>query len=265
MKARFRLLTMDEKAELAKLIERENLAEANEHCETVVFKETIYNKYVKRVLDIIIATVVLIICLPVNLIIAVITLFDVGLPLLYFQERICKGGQMFRFGKFRNMRELYDEHGALLLAEERITKWGHFVRKTSLDELLNFWYILIGKMSVIGPRPMPYEYLHRFNNRHQQRHLVRPGLECPLRQEVRGGMTWENRFENDVWYVANISFKTDIKMIMLLIADMLSAKRRAERSNAVVGTFLGYEKDGTIIESDTCPERYYDMLGEYDK
>lgn len=254
----FKKLTDKEKIVIAELVAADTLEGVNEKCKPVDFHETIYTKYIKRILDIVISLPACIITLPINIILLCCTFFDVGRPILFFQTRIGKGLRTFPFGKFRNMNEEKDENGVLLPAAERVTKWGLFVRKTSLDELLNFWYILIGKMSIIGPRPMPDEYLNRFNSYHIKRHLVRPGLECPLHSEQYiGGMTWQNRFDNDIWYVENVSFKTDVYIFSLLVKDALISRRREQRAKAEIGTFIGYTENGEIIDSNEIPEKYY--------
>lgn len=257
----FAKLTEEEKFELANIIEDDTLWYVNKNCKKVEFKETFYTKFVKRFLDIVLALPAVIVTLPINIIICIITYFDVGSPVIFYQKRIGKDGEIFKFGKFRSMTNETDENGILLPAYDRVTRWGRFVRKTSLDELLNFWYILIGKMTIIGPRPMPEEYLHRFNDTHLCRHMVKPGLECPLHSdEYVGGMNWQNRFDNDVWYVKNISFKTDIIMCWLLVRDVLFSSRREERSKAEIGTFIGYSLDGKAIDSYQIPQKYYDLI-----
>lgn len=260
MKTEFRQLTDEEKLLLAGVINESNMQIVNSGCEDVFFHETIYSKYVKRILDIIFGGIALIITLPINCVLMIATLIDVGRPLIFYQTRIGKNLVPFKFGKLRSMTNECDGKGNLLLAEERVTKWGKFVRRTSLDELSNFWYVFIGKMSIIGPRPMPEEYLNRFSSRHVQRHLVRPGLECPLHNKSDEEMNWFNRFENDIWYVENISFITDCKLLVLLFKEAFFSKRKKTRGDAAVGTFLGYETNGTIIDSHNCPKRYYEKL-----
>lgn len=262
MKKKFADLSEKEQFALADIIRQENLDCVNNKSTEVVFKDSFYTLYIKRILDIIISGIALIITIPINLFLALATLIDVGTPLVFYQTRIGKKEKLFKFGKFRNMTNECNEAGALLPADQRVTKWGNFVRRTSLDELLNFWYVFKGDMSIIGPRPMPDEYLERFSKRHRSRHLVRPGLECPLHDKSVGEMTWYNRFENDVWYVENISFKTDVYMLKLLFEDALLSSRRGDRGGATEGTFLGYEKDGSILNSNSCPKKYYDKLEE---
>ena len=162
--------------------------------------------------------------------------------------------------KFRNMRNTTDEKGELLPPAQRVTKFGKFVRKTSLDELLNFWSILKGDMSLIGPRPLVPEYTHRYNKRHKQRLAVRPGLECPPRELNNRVWTWQEQFENDVWYVENVSFLTDCKMIVNLIRFALDRKSANARAMAERGTFMGYDLDGIAINLDGVPQEYIDNV-----
>ena len=258
MDYQFEKLTDQEKLDFATYIANQNLSDLNLKLDNIVFKETIYTKYIKRILDVLISFPAVIVTLPINVFLAIATFFDVGRPLIFYQERTGKELKNFNFGKFRNMRDERDENGILLLAKDRVTDWGRFVRKTSLDELLNFWYILKGDMSVIGPRPLPSEYTERFNKRDINRYKVRPGLECPLhKKEYRGGMTWQNRFDNDVWYVEHISFITDVKLFAFLIYDAIYGRKHDYRANAEIGTFMGYEKDGTVIDSNDIPVEYY--------
>lgn len=257
----FRQLTDDEKIEIAELVADSNLSFVNRNCHLVHFQESFYTKYGKRIIDFLFALLAVIITSPINLLLMIGTLIDVGRPVLFFQTRIGKNKKLFRLGKFRNMTNERDENGILLPASERVTRFGSFVRRSSLDEFLNFWYILIGKMSLIGPRPMPDEYLNRFSDRHNMRHVVKPGLECPLHSnEYIGGMTWGNRFENDIWYVENISFRTDIKMLWLLVEDALFSSRKNDRAEAKVGTFIGYNRDGSIIDSENIPKEFYEEI-----
>ena len=202
-------LTKAQRWALADRLAAERLPRINAHSEPVRPSETIYARYVKRLVDILLSGIALIVTLPLNLIIGIVTVFDVGFPIFFKQERIGRDGKPFTIIKFRNMRNTCDERGELLPPDQRVTTFGRFVRKTSLDELLNFWSIFKGDMSIIGPRPLVPEYTHRYSDRHRMRLAVRPGLECPPRMIGHHVWTWQEQFENDVWYVENVSFKTD--------------------------------------------------------
>lgn len=203
----------------------------------VQVSNTIYAKYIKRCMDVIISLFALIITFPVNLTIGVITFFDVGPPVFFRQKRIGKDLKLFTITKFRNMRDTCDENGVLLPPDERVTKFGKFVRKTSLDELMNFWSILKGDMSLIGPRPLLMDYLPYYTERQLMRHAVRPGLECPSLAKRDHTRTWEEQFEDDVWYVENISFITDCRMIVALVKLVFDKNELKRRSGALRGRF----------------------------
>ena len=258
----YRDLDLEQRSRLATLIADRNRNKLDLEKTIVYPPNTFYVKYGKRILDIVFSTLALIVTAPINLILLVATFFDVGRPILFEQERIGKNGKSFVLYKFRNMRNQFDSNGMPLPPEERVTKWGRFVRKTSLDELLNFISILRGDMSIIGPRPMPVEYGPRFTQYHNSRHLVRPGLECPLHADNMMGMTWDNRFNNDVWYVQNISLKTDIQMVLLLVKEALCDIRKGNRGTGNFGDFLGYDQNGKIIDSNHIPTEYMILLCE---
>ena len=250
------------KWKLADRLREERLAYVNAQCEEVIFRETIYTKYVKRVLDILISGFALLVTLPINLTVAIVTFFDVGRPIIFSQERIGKGMRLFDLIKFRNMTNEKDENGELLPPHMRVTRWGKFVRKTSIDELMNFWSILKGDMSIVGPRPMPEPYLKRFSNRHLARFNVRPGLECPPKDMSFNIRTWNDQFENDIWYVENVSFATDIKMVMKLFRLAFDRKYSEVRGQAKRGDFLGYSMDGKAISQYDLTEEYLDWVYE---
>lgn len=149
------LVTKSQRWMLADRLAEERLKGINANLENVVPSNTFYARYVKRLIDIAFSLIAIVITLPINAIIAVITLFDVGFPLFFVQERVGKDGKIFKLAKFRNMKNLYDERGELLPPAQRISKWGHFVRSTSLDELLNFYNILKGDipLRILKTRP----------------------------------------------------------------------------------------------------------------
>lgn len=231
-----------------------NLPKVNRMQARAVPRQTIYSKYIKRLIDIVLSLIALIISLPINLIIGCITYFDVGRPIFFHQDRSGKNETVFSIVKFRNMKELYSEKGILLPPSERVTKWGRIVRKTSLDELLNFWSVFKGDMSLIGPRPLPPIYLERMSERHKGRLSVKPGLECPPRNLDDAVWTWEDQFENDIWYVENISFMTDCKMAINLIRFALNSRNANARVVAERGAFMGYDENGHAINDAQIPQ-----------
>lgn len=209
--------------------------------------DTFYTRYGKRMLDIIVALVVLVLTLPLNLILAIATYLDVGRPIFFRQQRAGRNGQLFTIVKFRNMTDDKDEAGRLLPAAQRVTRWGGFVRKTSLDELLNFVSILKGDMSLIGPRPLLPEYTERYHRRHKMRLLLRPGLECPPCKRLSRVWTWQEQLDNDVWYVEHVGFLLDCKMFLRLIRFAFDSQYANMRSSVGRGAFRGYSKSGEAV------------------
>ena len=134
------------------------------------------------------------------------------------------------------------------------------MRKTSLDELFNFWSIFKGDMSIIGPRPLVPEYVHRFNKRHAARLSVRPGLECPPRQLSDHVWTWQEQLDNDVWYVENLSLAVDMKMLLCLVKFTFDRKSSAARATSKRGIFMGYDENGEAITVKDIPSEYLDAL-----
>lgn len=253
-------LTKKQRWAIADKLAEERLPIVNEKCKKVKVSNTIYSKYIKRLLDVFISIIVIAVTLPLNIVLAICTFFDVGRPVFFKQKRVGKNGKLFYIVKFRNMTNEKDEKGELLPPNRRVTKFGKAMRKSSLDELLNFWSILKGDMSLIGPRPLLPEYTHRYNNRHKARLCVRPGLECPPHNWRESSDSYQARFENDVWYVENISFKTDIKLLINLMRLVFDKKSTSIRAVAGRGAFTGYTLDGRAIAISEVPEEYIDKV-----
>ena len=247
------------KAEISELLRSEQKSAAGEH-PVAAAKEGIYAKYVKRCFDVMISAAALLVTFPVNIVIGAVTFFDVGRPLFFKQKRAGKNGKVFEIVKFRNMKNTVDENGILLPASQRVTKWGRWVRKTSLDELLNFWPVLKGDMSLIGPRPLPETYVPRYSERHKGRLKVKPGLECPPRDIEKYDGSWQERFENDVWYVENLSFMTDCFMVLRLFQFALNKKYSGNRGGAVGSSFIGYNEEGKAIGLNEVPDEYVERV-----
>lgn len=243
--------------EVSKVIAEETLETVNQNSSPVHPRKSFYTVCGKRTLDIAVSLVALTVTLPVNLVVGICTYFDVGRPIFFLQTREGKDGKPFTIVKFRNMTNETDEQGNLLPPSQRVTRFGKFVRRTSIDELLNFWSILKGDMSLIGPRPLPFEYSDYYSNRHKMRYAVRPGLECPIILPIEGAITWKDQFENDVYYVENVSFATDIRMAWKLVQMVFNKKSKAIRGNAVRGSFMGYQKDGTSVNSQFVEKRHF--------
>ena len=186
-------------------------------------RKTFYAVVVKRFLDICLSGLAIIVLSPLLLFLCFLELLFHGRPILYSQERPGLHGKIFRLYKFRSMTNETDSTGKLLPSLQRITKFGHFIRRFSLDELPELFCILTGKMSIIGPRPLLPEYLPYYTKRHSMRHSVRPGLTCIPLKPVKN-LTWNDQFENDIWYIEHISFLTDIKMVLAAIREAVEGK-----------------------------------------
>ena len=174
-----------------------------------------YKKYIKRLLDIIISLLGLIILSPVILIVAILVRLKLGSPVIFKQERPGKNEKIFNLYKFRSMSDKRDENGNLLPEGERLTKFGKILRATSLDELPELINILKGEMSLVGPRPLLVEYLEIYTEDQKHRHDVRPGLTGLAQINGRNETTWEKRFEYDLEYVNNITFFNDLKIFLI--------------------------------------------------
>lgn len=172
-----------------------------------------YSKYIKRIFAVTLSIIAIVICIPIFCILALLVRIKLGKPILFKQLRISKKGKKFKMYKFRSMTDAKDENGNLLSTELRLTKFGIILRSTALDELPELVNILRGDISFVGPRPLLVEYLPLYSKYEMQRHNVRGGLIPPevLYGEVTP--TWEQQFEYEVYYVNNISFRLDLKII----------------------------------------------------
>jgi len=206
-----------------------------------VIRKTIYTLFVKRFLDIIISGLAIVVLSPLLIIIAILELIYHGRPVLYSQERPGLHGEIFKIYKFRSMTNETDENGELLPGEKRITSFGRFIRRFSLDELPELFCIFAGKMSIIGPRPLSPLYLSRYSKRHAMRHEVRPGFACVSLKPI-ATWTWEDQFENDIWYIENCSFIVDLKMVFAVIREAIRGSEY--RVNDTRSDFMGdYNSD----------------------
>lgn len=207
------------------------------HTEIPVPRKTIYSKYIKRLLDIILSGCAILVLSPVLLVICVLELIYHGRPILYIDQRPGLNGEIFGLYKFRSMTNECDENGELLHASERITKFGRVLRRTSLDELAGLFNIFNGTMSIIGPRPLMKDYLHLYSERHQYRHSVRPGLVCcklgGSNQLTSATWTWNAQFESDIYYVENVSFLLDVKMVLKTVKVVFSKSDMRTNSDRI--------------------------------
>lgn len=196
------------------------------------FKGGIYKRFFKRPMDFVLSLFTIIVLSPVFLIVAILVRTKLGSPVLFKQERPGLNEEIFSMFKFRSMTDKRDENGDLLPNELRHTKFGKLLRSTSLDELPGLFNILIGDMSIVGPRPLLIDYLPLYNKEQKQRHDVRPGLSGLAQVSGRNAITWEQKFKYDVEYVNNISFILDCKIILSTILKVF--KREGVDSSEVV-------------------------------
>lgn len=202
-------------------------------------KETVYSKYGKRVIDIMLSTIALIILAVPMLILAGLVRSKLGSPILFKQDRPGKDEKIFQMYKFRTMTSDTDNEGNLLPDEVRLTKFGKLLRKTSLDELPELLNILKGDMSIVGPRPLLIAYLDRYNDEQKKRHLVRPGLTGLAQVNGRNAISWEEKFKFDTKYVDEITFMSDIKIVLLTIVKVFKTEGISSNTSETMEEFMG--------------------------
>lgn len=193
----------------------------------------------KRAFDILGASALLVVSAPVLIIIAVIVRFSLGTPVLFVQERPGLHGRPFRLFKFRTMIHQRNRKGRLLTDAERLTPLGRFLRSTSLDELPELGNVLIGDMSLVGPRPLLTEYLARYSTEQARRHEVRPGITGWAQIQGRNAISWEEKFAFDVWYADNHSLWLDIRILCRTVGQVLNRRGVSAPGDATMPKFTG--------------------------
>lgn len=201
-----------------------------------------YKNYGKRILDIVLSGIALILLSPLLLTVAILVRIKLGSPVIFYQKRPGKNEKIFTLRKFRTMTDEKDENGELLPDEVRLTKFGKMLRATSLDELPELWNILIGDMSIVGPRPLLVRYLPLYNEDQKHRHDVRPGLTGLAQVNGRNALTWEKKFEYDVEYVQNVSFLLDVKIVLGTVMAVLKKDGISSETSATMEEFTGTAK-----------------------
>lgn len=193
----------------------------------------------KRLLDFIVSLIAIIILLIPISIVALIVRLTMGSPVVFTQKRPGIEGKPFYISKFRTMTDERDANGTLLPDEDRLTTAGKIIRKLSLDELPQLFNVLKGDMSFVGPRPLLMEYLPLYNERQARRHEVRPGITGWAQVNGRNSISWEDRFELDVWYVDNHSFLLDIKILLITILKVFKREGISQKGEATMERFTG--------------------------
>lgn len=200
-----------------------------------------YKVYGKRILDILVATGLFLLFSPVFIFICVILFFANKGSIFYFQSRPGINGEIFRIIKFKTMRDAYDLNGKPLPDSQRISKVGGIIRKTSFDELPQLFNVIIGDMSMVGPRPLLVEYLPLYDDVQLRRHDLRPGITGWAQVNGRNLISWERKFELDLYYVENIEFLLDIKILIITFFNVIQGKGVSQIGHVTVGPFKGKE------------------------
>lgn len=196
----------------------------------------------KRLMDIFGAVIGLLLLAPVIVLLAVLVRFKLGRPVLFRQIRPGKGGKAFQMAKFRTMTDDRDANGDLLPDAARLTSFGRFLRSSSLDELPELWNVLMGDMSLVGPRPLLMEYLPLYSKRQARRHELRPGITGWAQINGRNALSWEEKFELDVWYVENRTLWLDIKILFLTVLKVVKRDDISQDGEATMTRFTGNDQ-----------------------
>lgn len=199
----------------------------------------LYRDYIKRFLDIVLSVGAIVVLSPVMAVTAVLVRIKLGSPVIFKQKRPGKDERIFEMYKFRSMTDARDENGELLPDEVRLTSFGKKLRASSLDELPELFNILKGDMSVVGPRPLLVQYLPLYNAQQKRRHEVRPGVTGYAQVHGRNAITWEARFEKDVYYVDHISFLEDWRIIFQTIGTVLKREGISSGTAVTMEDFTG--------------------------
>jgi len=197
------------------------------------------SRLLKRSVDIVFSLSSLVLMSPLLVLVWVAVLLDVGWPVLFVQERPGRGGVPFRLRKFRTMRSAYADDGSQLPDSERLTIVGTFLRRWSLDELPELWNVLLGDMSLVGPRPLLMGYLPLYSERQARRHLMKPGLTGLAQVSGRNALTWEEKFDLDVYYVEHWSLALDIRILLKTVGQVLSGQGISMEGHATAPPFAG--------------------------
>lgn len=213
----------------------------------------IYQKYLKRSLDFNLSLLALIALSPILLVVAILVRFNLGCPVIFKQQRPGRNEQIFMLYKFRTMTDARDAEGNLRPDSIRLTRFGKFLRSTSLDELPELWNILRGDMSIVGPRPLLVQYLPLYNELQRKRHDVRPGLSGLAQVNGRNAISWEEKFDLDVQYVEHLTFMGDLKIIINTLKKAVIREGVSSASSETMEPFLGTKIsiNSTVVQGDT--------------
>ena len=198
-----------------------------------------YKAFVKRLLDFLLAIIILLLCSPILLVTFIALTFANGGEAFFIQPRPGKKNKIFKIIKFKSMNDKKGPDGKLLSDEKRITTVGRFVRKTSLDEIPQLFNVLKGDMSLIGPRPLLISYLPLYNEQQKRRHTIRPGITGWAQVNGRNAIGWNQKFTYDVWYVDHLSFWLDVKILWLTALKVVKSEGISSDTSATMEAFTG--------------------------
>lgn len=204
---------------------------------------TVYRRIGKRLMDLTLAVPVLVVLTPLGLVVGGLIRLKLGGPVLFRQPRPGREGRVFEVIKFRTMSNARDADGKLLPDEERLTPFGARLRRLSLDELPTLWNVVRGDMSLVGPRPLLVRYLNRYTPEQRRRHDVLPGVTGWAQVNGRNAITWEEKFEHDVWYVENMSLRTDLAILFRTVAQVLGKRGISAEGHATMPEFMGADDE----------------------
>lgn len=200
----------------------------------------------KRLVDIVASLSALLLLSPIIVLVAYKVAKNLGRPVIFSQPRPGKNSKVFTMYKFRSMRDAIGDDGSLLEDSERLTDFGRKLRSSSLDELPGLWNVLKGDMSLVGPRPLLVEYLPLYSKRQSKRHEMRPGITGWAQVNGRNAISWEQKFEYDVWYVENQSLWLDLKILLLTFKKVLVRDGISAQGEATMNKFTGSSSDKIV-------------------
>ena len=204
---------------------------------------SLYRRFGKRALDLGLVVPALVVLAPVAVGVGAMTRAKLGSPALFRQRRPGRDERIFELVKFRTMSDARDANGALLEDDQRLTSFGRRLRRTSLDELPTLWNVLRGEMSLVGPRPLLLQYLDRYTPHQRRRHEVPPGITGWAQVNGRNTLSWEEKFDLDVWYVENMSLRTDLAILFRTVIQVLGQSGISAEGHATMPEFTGSDED----------------------
>ena len=204
---------------------------------------SLYRRFGKRALDLSLAVPALVVLAPVGVVIGAVARAKLGSPVLFRQERPGRDGETFELIKLRTMSDARDADGALLPDDQRLTAFGALLRRMSIDELPTLWNVIRGDMSLVGPRPLLVQYLDRYTPEQRRRHEVAPGITGWAQVNGRNALTWEEKFQLDVWYVENLSLRTDLAILLRTATQVLGQRGISAEGHATMPEFMGSDDE----------------------